>query len=76
MLPKTEINSLPKSEKVGDKVQINFAGPFFDEKGKKRFIALAIDNCTRWPFATVCKKCDTESALELSTIICQKTEAG
>ncbi len=71
MLPKTEINQLPKGEKVGDEVQIDFAGPFFDEKGKKRFIALAIDICTRWPIATVCKKCDAESALEILAMVCE-----
>ena len=71
MLPKTEINTLPKTGKVGEEVQMDFAGPFFDEKGKKRFTALAIDNCTRWPFAIVCKKCNNDSALKLSTIICE-----
>ncbi len=55
MLPKTEINVLPNCRKVSDEVQIDFAGPIFVEKGKKRFIALAIDNCTHWPFAIVCK---------------------
>ena len=50
---------------------MDFAGPFFDEKGKKRFIALAIDNCTRWLFAIVCRKCNTDSALKLLTITCE-----
>ena len=71
MLPKTEINTLPRSRKVGEEVQIDFAGPFFDEKQRKRFIILAIDNCTRWPFAIVCKKCNSESVLELLAIICE-----
>ena len=64
MLPKTEINTLPESRKVGD-----FAGPFHNEKGKKRSIALAIDICTRWPFAIGCKRCSTESVLELLAIV-------
>ncbi len=71
MLPKTEKNLRPKSQNVGDEVQIDFAGSFSDEEGKKRFIALAIYNCTRWPFAIVCKKCNTDSALEFLTIICE-----
>ena len=71
MLPKTEINSLPNCRKVGDEIQTDFAGPFFDERGKKRFLALAIDNCTRWPFAIVCEKCNTDSALELLAIFCE-----
>ena len=57
--------------KIGEEVQIDFAGPLHDEKGKKRFIALAIDNCTRWPFALVCKRCNTESALEILAMVCE-----
>ena len=34
-LATTEVNALPKSRNVGDEVQIDFAGLFFDEKGKK-----------------------------------------
>ena len=63
LIPKTEKNSLPVSKTVGEQVQIDFAGPFINEKWKKRFIALAVENFSRWPFATVCKACNSDSAL-------------
>ncbi len=71
ILPKTEKDVLPKCKTVGEQIQIDFAGPFTNEKGKKRYIALAIDNFSRWPFAIVCESCNTDSALKLLAIICE-----
>ena len=72
MIPKTGRNPLPSSKTVGEQVQISFAGTFVNEKGKKRFIALAVDNLSRWPFATVCKACNTDSAFKILAIVCEK----
>ncbi len=71
ILPKTEKNRLPPAEFVGEQIQIDFAGPFVNEKGKKKFIALAVDKNTRWPFAMVCKSCNAESAMKLTAIVCE-----
>ena len=71
MIPKTETNALPSSKSVGEQIQIDFAGPFVNEKRKKRFIVLAVDNLSRWPFASVCKACNLDSALEILGIDCE-----
>ena len=41
------------------------------KKEKKRYIALAIDNFSRWPLAIVCKSCNKDSALKLLAVICE-----
>ncbi len=62
---------MPSAESVGEQIQIDFAGTFVNEKGKKKFIALAFDNYTRWPFVLVCKSCNAESAMKLIAIVCE-----
>ena len=53
IIPQTEKNVLPECKSIAEQVQIDFAGPFNNNKGKKRYIALAVDSYTRWPSALV-----------------------
>ncbi len=64
-IPKTEKNSLPPTKTVNEEIQFDFLGPINNEKGHKRFILVAIDNCSKWIWTKVSKACNTKTAIAL-----------
>ncbi len=48
MIPSTENIKLDKAKFPLEELQIDFLGPLTTEKGKKRFVILAVDNYSNW----------------------------
>ncbi len=42
---------IPKPVEPGEELQIDFAGPFIDQSGRKKFVLVVVDSCSRWPSA-------------------------
>ena len=55
---------IPKPNKPAEELQMDFAGPFFDESGHKKFVLLAVDGLSRWPSAKLAKGCKTKDVLK------------
>ena len=53
---------------MNEELQIDFAGPMFDSKGKKLIIIVAIDRFLRYPFAMITRKSGSDKTLKFSTI--------
>ncbi len=64
-LPKTEKNKLPASVNVNDEIQLDFLGPLTTDNGKKRYVLVAVDNCSKWLWTRVTKSCSTECSIKL-----------
>ncbi len=71
LIPNCRINRLPPSTKTGELVQIDFIGPVLNEKNKKRYIGVAIDNYSKWPVLIVCKTCSRHNAVKLLDLVCE-----
>ncbi len=61
---------IPKPDKSGLELQIDFAGPFFDEAGHKKFVLLAVDGFSRWPSAKLTKGCKAKDVLKFVEQFC------
>ncbi len=61
---------IPKPDKPGLELQIDFAGPFIDEAGHKRFVLLAVDGFSRWPSAKLTKGCKAKDVLKFVEQFC------
>ena len=72
-LPKTEKNTLPPTKAVSDEIQFDFLGPIINEKGHKKFILVAVDNCSKWPWAKVTKACNSKTAMALLNMIIEES---
>ncbi len=44
-LPTTHKNPLPRPKSPNELIQLDFLGPLIDEKGKKKYVLVAVDNC-------------------------------
>ncbi len=65
VLPNNRVNrDIPKPDKPGEELQMDFAGPFFDEAGHKKFVLLAVDGFSRRPSAKLTKGCKTKDVLK------------
>ena len=61
---------IPKPTKPAEELQMDFAGPFFDELGHKKFVVLAVDGFSRWPSAKLAKGCKTKDVLKFLDQYC------
>ncbi len=64
-LPESENNQLPEFSEIGEELQFDFVGPVYNESGQKRFIIVATDQFSKWPFAKVIKSCNAKSVIKL-----------
>ncbi len=64
-LLKSEKKKLPASENVKDEIQLDFIGPLSTEQGKKRYVLVAVDNCSKWLWTRVTKSCSTKCSIKL-----------
>ncbi len=65
MAPENRKNKLPTPENVNEEIQLDFLGPLHNEKSYKRFILVAIDNCSKWVWTKIAKSCSTKAAIKL-----------
>ena len=64
-LPKTEKNELLAPETLNEEIQLDFLGPLNIEKLKKRYVLVAVDNCSKWLWTKVTKSCSTKCSIKL-----------
>ncbi len=69
VLPESETNKLQEFSEIGEEIQFDFVGPLYNETGQKRYIVVAIDQFSKWPFAKVTKSCNAKSVIKLLTEI-------
>ena len=65
----THKNPLPRPKNPSEQIQIDFLGPFTDEKGKKKHVIVAVDNCSKYIWSNVTKHCTTKSATKFLTSV-------
>ena len=64
MLPSTEKNSLEPAKYPLQEIQLDFLGPLMDEKGKKKFVLIAVDNYSKWVWAKVKKSVSAKTVVK------------
>ncbi len=57
--------NFPNLSEIGEEVQVDFVGPLYNEAGKKRYLVVAIDQFSKWPFAKVTRSCNAKSVIKL-----------
>ncbi len=62
-MPSDEKNQLDKSENPLDQLQIGFWGPI-NEKGKRRYVKLAIDNHSKWAWTKITRKQTSKAVIK------------
>ncbi len=71
VLANNKVNSDdPTSDKPREKLQMDFAGPFFDKAGHKKIVLLAVDGFSRWLSAKLTKGCRTRDVLKFLDQFC------
>ncbi len=63
-LPTTHKNPLPRPKTPNELIQIDFLGPITNEKGKKKYVIVAIDNCSKYTWSKVVTHCSTKSVIK------------
>ncbi len=71
-LPTTHKNPLPRPKRPNEQLQVDFLGPFINDKGKKRHVIVAVDNCSKYIWSQVVKHCSTKSAIKFLWNICEE----
>ena len=55
MCSKGDVGKIPEPKKPNESVQLDFWGPMNYLKESKKYVLVAVDWCSRWPSAMVCK---------------------
>ena len=63
IIPKSEINQLPKFSKPNEEIQLNFIGPISDNH-RRFYILLSMDRYSEWPAAVFCKTPDGNTTVK------------
>ena len=61
-LPTTHKNPLPRPKMPNAQLQVDFLGPFNNEKGKKKHVIVAVDNYSKYICSKVTSHCTTKAA--------------
>ena len=64
LIPKTSAKPLPLLSQPGQELQLDYAGPLEDHKGKKIYLLVAIDSYSKFPSVKVTKSTGEKSTIK------------
>ena len=65
LLRQKQVEQLPKCNEINREITIDFAGPFQNEIGAKKYMLVSPDHNTGWPEAKVLRKPNTNKVMEI-----------
>ena len=64
-LPRTHKNPLPRPKLPNEQIQLSFLGPVKDERDTKKYVLVAVVNCSKYLWSKVVKHCTTKTFIKI-----------